>query len=81
MKYLSLFSGGAGGDLAMQHLLGFRCVGMVEYDDYCQKLLMQRQADGLLDQCPIFGDIREFIKGGYAEAFAGVADVITAGFP
>jgi DNA (cytosine-5)-methyltransferase 1 len=54
---------------------------MVEYDPFCQKVLMQRQADGLLDKCPIFGDIREFIKGGWAGSFAGMVDVISAGFP
>ncbi len=81
MKYLSLFSGACGGDLGMQHLLGFKCLGYVEYESYCQKLIKQRIADGLLDAAPIFGDIREFISEGYAAAYTGMVDVVTGGFP
>lgn len=81
MRYLSLFSGAGGGDLAMQHLLGFRCVGYVEYENYCQEVLKQRIADGLLDAAPIFGDIRAFNSEGYAEAYQGMVDLITGGFP
>jgi len=81
MNYLSLFSGVGGGDLAFQHLLeGFRCVGYVEYEEYCQKVLKQRIKDGLLDAAPIFGDIKQFISEGYAESYQGV-DLITGGFP
>ena len=81
MRYLSLFSGAGGGDLAMQHLLGFRCVGYVEYEPYCQKLIKQRIADGFLDAAPIFGDIRAFNSEGYAAAYQGMVDLITGGFP
>jgi len=82
MNYLSLFSGVGGGDLAFQHLLdGFRCVGYVEYEEYCQKVLKQRIKDGLLDAAPIFGDIRGFISEGYANAYKGMVDLITGGFP
>lgn len=82
MNYLSLFSGVGGGDLAFQHLLeGFRCVGYVEYEKYCQKVLKRRIKDGLLDAAPIFGDIRDFISEGYAEAYKGMVDLITGGFP
>ncbi|HUU53196.1 MAG TPA: DNA cytosine methyltransferase [Candidatus Bathyarchaeia archaeon] len=82
MNYLSLFSGACGGDLAFQHLLtGFKCVGYVEIDDYCQRVIRQRQRDGLLDDAPIFGDIRTFISEGYAEAYQGMVDLITGGFP
>ena len=81
MRYLSLFSGAGGGDLAMQHLLGFRCVGYVEYEDYCQRVIRQRIEDGLLDPAPIFGDIRAFNSEGYAESYQGMVDLITGGFP
>ena len=80
MNYLSLFSGAAGGDLGAQHLLGFKCKGYVEYEKYCQKVIKQRIADGLLDAAPIFGDIRKFISEGYADCYKGV-DLITGGFP
>ena len=81
MDYLSLFTGAGGGDLAMQHLLGFRCRGYVEYEPYCQEVIKQRIADGLLDAAPIFGDIRAFVSEGYAESYQGMADVVTGGFP
>lgn len=81
MNELSLFTGAGGGLLGTHHLLGWRTIGMVEIDDYCQKVLRQRQRDGLLDDCPIFGDIRAFIREGYAERYRGMVDVISAGFP
>jgi len=82
MNYLSLFSGACGGDLAFQHLLtGFKCVGYVEIDDYCQRVIRQRQKDGLLDEAPIYGDIRTFISEGYAERYRGMVDLITGGDP
>jgi len=70
-----------GGDLAMQHLLGWQCKGYVEIDDYCQRLIRQRQDDGLIDRAPIFGDIRAFIGDGYADSYQGVVDCVTGGFP
>lgn len=77
---LSLFTGAGGGCLASL-LLGFNCVGYVEYENYCQRLIKQRIKDGILDAAPIYGDIREFIKGGYAEVYRGMVDVVSAGFP
>lgn len=61
MNELSLFSGAGGGLLSSKYLLGWKTIGMVEYDKYCQKVLQQRQKDGLLDKCPIFGDIKNFM--------------------
>jgi len=81
MNYLSLFSGIGGGDLAMQHLLGFRCVGYLENNDRCQKLIRERIDYGMLDNASIYGDIRTFISEGYASVYQGMADVITGGFP
>ena len=81
MNYLSLFSGAGGGDLAFQHLLGFKCVGYVEYENYCQRVIKQRIEDGLLDAAPIFGDIRAFNCEGYAESYQGMVDIVSGGFP
>lgn len=82
MRYVSLFSGGGGGDLGCQHLLGWECVGYVEWDKYCCRVLEQRIKDGLLSDAPIFcGDIRQWIKLGYAASYTGLVDVITGGFP
>lgn len=81
MNELSLFSGAGGGLLGTKYLLGFKTIGYVEYEEYCQKDLRQRIKDGLLDTAPIFGDIKRFISEGYAEAYKGMVDVIAAGFP
>ena len=80
MNELSLFSG-AGGGLLGTKLLGWRSVGYVENNTYCQKILAQRIEDGFLDQAPIFGDIDEFIESGASKKYKGYVDVLTAGFP
>ena len=80
MRELSLFTG-AGGGLLGTHLLGWRPVGYVEFNDYCQRVIRARIDDGILPNAPIFGDIRTFISEGYAASYQGMVDVITAGFP
>jgi len=77
---LSLFSGGGGGLLGTK-LLRWKNIGYVENNDYCQRIITQRIRDGILDEAPIFGDIRAFLSDGYAEAYQGLVDVVTAGFP
>ncbi len=80
MNELSLFTG-AGGGLLGSRMLGWRTVGYVEWDDYCQRVLAARINDGLLDPAPIFGDVRTFVCDGYAASYQGMVDVVTAGFP
>ena len=80
LRELSLFSG-AGGGLLGGKLLGWRTIGYVEFNEYCQQVLQARIRDGFLDDAPIFGDIREFNEGGHAEAYAGYVDILSAGFP
>jgi DNA (cytosine-5)-methyltransferase 1 len=80
MRELSLFSG-AGGGLLGTKLLGWTHCGYVEYNDYCQKVIRQRILDGILENAPIFGDIRTFIDEGYAASYQGMVDIVTAGFP
>ena len=80
MNELSLFTGAGGGVLGTK-LLGWTTIGYVEFNDYCQKVLSQRIKDSILDEAPIFGDIRAFISEGYASSYTGMVDVITAGFP
>ena len=80
MNELSLFTG-AGGGLLGTKLLGWKAIGYVEKEPYCQKVIRQRITDGILDAAPIFGDIRKFISEGYAAAYTGLVDVLTAGFP
>ena len=80
LRELSLFTG-AGGGLLGTTLLGWQHIGYVEYNEYCQRVLQARIADGFLDDAPIFGDVRDFLTGGFAEAYAGHVDVLSAGFP
>ena len=70
-----------GGGLLGTTLLGWNHTGYVEYNDYCQQVIRQRIEDGVINNAPIFGDIDAFISEGYAEAYQGLVDVITAGFP
>lgn len=81
LSHLSLFTGAGGGELAAQHLLNWETLGYVEIDEYCQEVLKARIRDGLLHAAPIFGDIRKFISEGYAEAYQGMVDVVSGGFP
>lgn len=80
MRELSLFTG-AGGGLLGTKLLGFQHVGYVEWNEYCQRVIAARIADGYLDEAPIFTDVREFVQSGAADQYRGIADVVSAGFP
>lgn len=81
LRCLSLFSGAGGESLATGRMLGWRHLGYVEYDDYCQRVLAQRMRDGHIDTAPIFGDIRAFNSQGYAARYRGLVDVVCGGFP
>ena len=76
MNELALFAGGGGGILA-GHLLGWRTVCAVEIEDYPRRVLLQRQADGLLPRFPIWDDICTFD----GKPWRGKVDVISGGFP
>lgn len=81
MRELSLFSG-CGGGLLGSKLLGWTTLGYVERDQYRCRVLAQRIADGLLDDAPVYcGDVRDFVRDGYAARYRGVADLVSAGFP
>ena len=56
---LHLFAGAGGGILA-DELLGFRPIGAVECDDYCRRVLLNRQADGCLPRFPVWDDVCTF---------------------
>ena len=81
MLHLSLFSGAGGELLASHHLLGWRTIGYVEWNEYRQRVISARIEDGLLSEAPIYGNIDTFISEGFAESYQGMVDVITAGFP
>jgi site-specific DNA-cytosine methylase len=76
MRELALFAGAGGGILGGK-LLGWQTVCAVEINPYCQRVLMQRQDDGMLEPFPIWGDITTFD----GRPWAGLIDVISGGFP
>jgi DNA (cytosine-5)-methyltransferase 1 len=76
MNELALFAGSGGGILG-GHLLGWRTIAAVEIEDYPRRVLLQRQADGLLPRFPIWDDICTFD----GKPWRGRVDVISGGFP
>ena len=81
MYGLSLFSGGAIGEFAFKQIIpGYRTVGYVEIDRYCRSIIRARIRDGILDDAPIFDDIRTF-NARYARRYAGKVDFVSGGFP
>lgn len=76
MTHLDLFAG-AGGASWFGKLIGAKCVGYVESDEYCQKVIRARIRDGIFDDAPIFSDVRTFDGLPYR----GRVDLLTAGFP
>lgn len=76
MNELHLFAGGGGGILGGM-LLGHTCVCAVEIEEYCRKILLQRQRDGILPRFPIWDDVRTFD----GRPWRGRVDVVCGGFP
>tara|TARA_R110000824_G_C15088430_1_gene665107 strand:+ start:80 stop:964 length:885 start_codon:yes stop_codon:yes gene_type:complete len=76
MNELALFAGAGGGILGgMLH--GWRTVAAVEIEDYPRRVLLQRQADGILPEFPIWDDVSTFD----GKPWRGKIDIITGGFP
>ncbi len=81
MNGLSLFSGAGIGELAFKQIFpDYRTIGYVEWDKYCQEVIRARIRDGILDDGPIFGDIRQFNER-YAGLYTGKVDWLSGGFP
>ena len=76
IKEFHLFAGIGGGIYGGQ-LLGHKCCGSVEIDNYCNKVLEQRQKDGWMEKFPIYTDIKT-LNGG---DFSGTFDILCGGFP
>ena len=76
IKEFHLFSG-IGGGIYGGMILGHHCCGGVEIDKYCQSVIRQRQADGWMENFPLYDDITKLdgsiIKGKF--------DVLCGGFP
>jgi len=73
---LALFAG-AGGGILGGLLHGWRTVAAVEIEDYPRRVLLQRQADGILPRFPIWDNVETFD----GKQWRGKVDIITGGFP
>jgi DNA (cytosine-5)-methyltransferase 1 len=76
MNELALFAG-AGGGILGGHLLGWRTVCAVEWEEYPASVLCARQNDGFLPPFPIWDDVQTFD----GKPWAGIVDVVSGGFP
>lgn len=76
IREFHLFAG-IGGGIYGGELLGHNCCGGVEIDEFCKKILRQRQNDGWMPQFPIYDDVTT-INGA---DFKGKFDVLCGGFP
>ena len=76
MNELALFAG-AGGGILGGHLLGWRTVCAVEWEQYPACVLAARQNDGLLSPFPIWDDVQTFD----GKPWRGIVDVVSGGFP
>ena len=76
IKEFHIFAG-IGGGIYGGELLGHQCCGAVEIDDYCQKILRQRQDDNWMNEFPIMKDITK-ING---TDYKGTFDILCGGFP
>ena len=71
------FLQGGGGSVLAAGLLGWRTVCAVEIDAGARRILLDRQRDGVIEQFPIWDDIRTFD----GKPWRGHVDVISGGFP
>ena len=76
LNELALFAG-AGGGILGGHLLGWRTVCAVEWEQYPASVLCARQNDGLLPTFPIWDDVQTFD----GKPWRGIVDVVSGGFP
>jgi DNA (cytosine-5)-methyltransferase 1 len=76
MNELALFAG-AGGGILGGHLLGWRTVCAVEWEQYPASVLCARQNDGFLPSFPIWDDVQTFD----GKPWQGIVDVVSGGFP
>lgn len=76
IREFHLFAGIGGGIYGGQ-LLGHKCCGGVEIDEFCQKVLKQRMFDGWINKFDLYGDLCNI----HGEKFKGNFDILCGGFP
>ncbi len=75
LNELALFAG-AGGGILGGHLLGWRTVCAVEWEEYPASVLCARQNDKILPPFPIWDDVQTFD----GNPWRGIVDVVSGGF-
>jgi len=75
MNGVSLFSGVGGIELGLHEEV--KTVAYVEREPYAQAVLIKRMQEGLLDEAPIYDDVRTFDGSKYR----GLVDIVFGGFP
>lgn len=68
---------GIGGGIYGGGLLGHKCCAGVEINDFCKKVIRQRQEDGWMEKFPLYDDITK-LNGA---DFKGTFDILCGGFP
>lgn len=76
LRELALFAG-AGGGILGGHLLGWKTVCAVEWNEYAAAVLCARQNEGILPHFPIWDDVQTFD----GKPWRGLVDVVSGGFP
>lgn len=76
IRELHLFAG-IGGGIYGGMLLGHKCIGAIEIDDFCCSILKQRQKDKWMDDFDIENDLTKISGEKYINKF----DVLCGGFP
>jgi DNA (cytosine-5)-methyltransferase 1 len=76
LNELALFAG-AGGGILGGHLLGWRTVCAVEWEQHPASVLCARQNEGILPPFPIWDDVQTFD----GKPWRGIVDVVSGGFP
>ena len=76
---ISLFSGIGGLDLGVRAAIPTRTICYVEREITCARVLAERMLEGLLDEAPIYSDVKSFPT----ELFAGKVDIdfLLSSFP
>ena len=78
MNGLDLFAGSGIGSLALKQIIpDYKTVCYVEWEAYCQAILISRIKDGLLDDAPIWDDVRTFD----GKQWRDKVDIVYGGFP
>lgn len=75
LRFVSLFAGVGGFDLGLERA-GMECVGQVEIDPACQRVLAEHWPD-----VPRHDDVRTAIEWARGEGLVGRTDLVCGGFP